>query len=75
AAVAVIGSVATGIAVGRAAAETVKPVLLELGGKNALIAYPDVDPATVASAVVAGMNFSWCGQSCGSTSRAFIHAD
>ncbi|CAB3630102.1 aldehyde dehydrogenase [Achromobacter xylosoxidans] len=74
-AVAVIGSVATGIAVGRAAAETVKPVLLELGGKNALIAYPDVDPATVAAAVVAGMNFSWCGQSCGSTSRAFIHAD
>lgn len=74
AAVAVIGSVATGIAVGRAAAETVKPVLLELGGKNALIAYPDVDPERVASAVVAGMNFAWCGQSCGSTSRAFIHA-
>src|SRR5690606_25673060 len=24
---------------------------------------------------VAGMNFSWCGQSCGSTSRALIHAD
>lgn len=73
ASVAVIGSVATGIAVGRAAAETVKPVLLELGGKNALIAYPDSDPDDVAEAVVSGMNFSWCGQSCGSTSRAFIH--
>jgi betaine-aldehyde dehydrogenase len=23
--------------------------------------------------VVGGMNFTWCGQSCGSTSRAFIH--
>ena len=23
--------------------------------------------------MIAGMNFTWCGQSCGSTSRAFIH--
>ena len=38
--VALIGSVPTGRAVMRAAAETVKPVLLELGGKNALIAFP-----------------------------------
>ena len=71
--VAIIGSVAAGRAVMRAASETVKPVLLELGGKNALIAYPDADPGEVASAVVAGMNFTWCGQSCGSTSRAFVH--
>lgn len=73
--VALIGSVPTGRAVMRAAAETIKPVLLELGGKNALIAFPDADPDQVAAAVVAGMNFTWCGQSCGSTSRAFIHAD
>src|SRR5438874_4448965 len=72
--VALIGSVAAGRAVMRAASETVKPVLLELGGKNALIAYPDADPDEVASGVVAGMNFTWCGQSCGSTSRAFVHA-
>ncbi len=72
--VALIGSVAAGRAVMRAASETVKPVLLELGGKNALIAYPDADPDEVAGAVVAGMNFTWCGQSCGSTSRAFVHA-
>ena len=71
--VALIGSVPTGRAVMRAASETVKPVMLELGGKNALIAYPDADPDEVAGAVVAGMNFTWCGQSCGSTSRAFIH--
>jgi betaine-aldehyde dehydrogenase len=69
-----IGSVPTGRAVMRAAAETLKPVLLELGGKNALIAFEDADPDQVAGAVVAGMNFTWCGQSCGSTSRAFIHA-
>ena len=72
--VAIIGSVAAGRAVMRAAADTVKPLLLELGGKNALIAYPDADPDEVAAAVVGGMNFTWCGQSCGSTSRAFVHA-
>ena len=73
--VALIGSVPTGRAVMRAASDTVKPVLLELGGKNALIAYADADPDEVAAAVVGGMNFTWCGQSCGSTSRAFLHAD
>jgi betaine-aldehyde dehydrogenase len=71
--VALVGSVPTGRAVMRAASDTVKPVMLELGGKNALIAYPDADPDEVAGAVIAGMNFTWCGQSCGSTSRAFIH--
>src|SRR5215472_12974508 len=50
--IALIGSVPTGRAVMRAASDTVKPVMLELGG----------------------MNFTWCGQSCGSTSRAFVHA-
>ncbi|MGA8295088.1 MAG: aldehyde dehydrogenase family protein, partial [Rhodoplanes sp.] len=73
--VALIGSVPTGRAVMRAAADTIKPVTLELGGKNALIAYPDADPDEVARAVIGGMNFTWCGQSCGSTSRAFLHAD
>ena len=71
--VALVGSVPTGRAVMKAASETLKPVLLELGGKNALIAYPDTDPDEVAAGVVGGMNFTWCGQSCGSTSRAFIH--
>src|SRR5437764_506667 len=72
--VAIIGSVTAGRAVMRAASDTVKPLLLELGGKNALIAYPDADPAEVAAATIAGMNFTWCGQSCGSTSRAFVHS-
>jgi len=71
--IALIGSVPTGKAVMRAAADTLKGVLLELGGKNALIAYPDADPDAVAGGLVGGMNFTWCGQSCGSTSRAFIH--
>ena len=71
--VGLIGSVPTGRAILRGAAETMKKVGLELGGKNPLIAYPDADPAKVAAGVVRGMNFTWCGQSCGSTSRAFLH--
>ncbi len=71
--VTLIGSVPTGRAVMRAASDTIKPVLLELGGKNALIAFPDADPDAVALAMTTGMNFTWCGQSCGSTSRAFVH--
>jgi betaine-aldehyde dehydrogenase len=73
--VGIIGSVNAGRAVMRAASETVKPVMLELGGKNALIAFADADPDEVAEAAIAGMNFGWCGQSCGSTSRAMIHRD
>ena len=71
--VTLIGSVPTGRAVMRAASDTLKPVLLELGGKNALIAFADADPDAVAEAMTSGMNFTWCGQSCGSTSRAFLH--
>jgi betaine-aldehyde dehydrogenase len=71
--VALIGSVPTGRAVMKAASDTLKPVLLELGGKNALIAFPDADIDAVAGGVIGGMNFTWCGQSCGSTSRAFLH--
>src|SRR5499426_4858991 len=71
--IALIGSVPTGRAVMKAASDTVKRTMLELGGKNALIAYGDADPDEVAAGVIGGMNFTWCGQSCGSTSRAFIH--
>ena len=71
--VAFIGSVPTGKAVSRSAANSLKKVMLELGGKNPLIAFADADPDEVAAAMVAGMNFGWCGQSCGSTSRALLH--
>ncbi len=73
--VTLIGSIGAGRAVMRAASDTIKPVLLELGGKNALIGFGDSDPKAVAKAIVGGMNFTWCGQSCGSTSRAFLHRD
>lgn len=68
------GSVQTGLAIQRSAAEVaVKHVSLELGGKNAMIVCADADPATVAAAAVAGMNFAWAGQSCGSNSRLLLH--
>lgn len=73
--VSLIGSVAAGRAILAAGAQTIKPALLELGGKNALIAFSDADPDEVAAAAVAGMNFAWCGQSCGSTSRIMLHED
>jgi len=68
------GSVPTGLAIQRAAAEVaVKHVSLELGGKNPLIVFPDADLDQVEAASIAGMNFSWAGQSCGSTSRILAH--
>lgn len=71
-----IGSVPTGLAIQRAAAEVcVKNVTLELGGKNPMIVFPDVDVEVAAQAAVAAMNFSWQGQSCGSMSRLMLHAD
>jgi acyl-CoA reductase-like NAD-dependent aldehyde dehydrogenase len=68
------GSVQTGMAIQRAAAEVaVKHVSLELGGKNPMIVCADADPDTVARAAVGGMNFAWAGQSCGSNSRLLVH--
>jgi betaine-aldehyde dehydrogenase len=73
--IALIGSVPTGRAIMKIASDSLKRVLFELGGKNAFIAFPDCDPDKIAQAMVSGMNYTWSGQSCGSISRAFIHAD
>jgi betaine-aldehyde dehydrogenase len=72
--IAFTGSVPTGLAIQRAASESgIKAITLELGGKNPLIAFPDMDPIKIAEVAIAGMNFSWQGQSCGSTSRLLLH--
>lgn len=69
-----IGSVKTGMAIQRSAAEVaVKHVTLELGGKNPMIVFPDADLSRAIPAAVGGMNFAWQGQSCGSVSRLFLH--
>jgi acyl-CoA reductase-like NAD-dependent aldehyde dehydrogenase len=72
--IAFIGSPATGRMIQRSAAETcVKNVTLELGGKNPMIVFPDADLEQAKAAAIKGMNFAWQGQSCGSTSRLFLH--
>ena len=69
-----VGSVKTGLAIQRSAAEVaVKSLSLELGGKNPFIVFPDAPVDKVAKAAVNGMNFTWQGQSCSSTSRLFVH--
>ncbi len=69
-----VGSARTGMMIQRAAAESaIKHVTLELGGKNPFIIFPDAPVEKAASAAVAGMNFTWQGQSCASTSRLFVH--
>ncbi|HEV7965124.1 MAG TPA: aldehyde dehydrogenase family protein [Actinoplanes sp.] len=75
--IAFIGSEPTGRAIQAAAARSgVKHVTLELGGKNAMIVFPDADLAAAAAGAVAGMNLTAStGQSCGSTSRLLVHAD
>jgi acyl-CoA reductase-like NAD-dependent aldehyde dehydrogenase len=73
--VAFTGSVATGMAIQRAVGEAaVKQLSLELGGKNPMIVFPDADVPRALQGAIRGMNFSWQGQSCGSTSRLFLHA-
>lgn len=71
--VALIGSIRTGVAILKGAAEKIMPVTLELGGKNPLVIYPDADLSKAIAGAVAGMNFWWAGQSCGSTTRCFVH--
>jgi 2-formylbenzoate dehydrogenase len=75
--IAFIGSEATGRAIqATAAGAGVKHVTLELGGKNAMIVFPDADLEAAAAGAVAGMNLTAStGQSCGSTSRLLVHAD
>jgi acyl-CoA reductase-like NAD-dependent aldehyde dehydrogenase len=70
------GSTATALRIQAAAAASgrVKTVTFELGGKNPIVVFDDVDLDEAAAAVVRGMNFTRVqGQSCGSTSRLIAH--
>jgi betaine-aldehyde dehydrogenase len=74
--VAFIGSAATGRRIqASAAASSVKTVTLELGGKNPIVIFPDADLDLAVEGAIRGMNFTWQGQSCGSTSRLLVHQD
>src|SRR5437867_3840125 len=66
------GSSETGRQVMEAAAKNVTHVLLELGGKNPHIVFPDADLGRAAKYVRDGI-FTNAGQMCWAGSRAFIH--
>ena len=68
-----VGSVETGRIIAREAAESLKEVTLELGGKNPIVIFPDADPAKAAALAVRAMNMNRQGQSCSSTSRVLVH--
>lgn len=74
--IAFTGSVPTGLLIQRRAAESghVKQLSLELGGKNAMVVFPDVDLDETVEGAIYGMNLDVCqGQSCGSNSRVLVH--
>src|SRR5205814_880554 len=65
------GSVATGRRVAEAAAKYLIPVVLELGGKDAMIVLDDANVENAARAAVWGA-FANCGQSCSSVERCYV---
>lgn len=67
------GSVETGRLVMKAAAEHIKPVVLELGGKSPHIVFADVDLDLAAQEVAKGI-FSNSGQICSAGSRLVVEA-
>lgn len=71
--ISITGSTRAGIQVAKAAADTVKRVHQELGGKSANIVLPDAD---LEKAVASGADvcFRNSGQSCNAPTRMFVHA-
>ena len=65
------GSVGTGKRVGEAAAKKLLPVVLELGGKDAMIVLEDANVEIAAAAAVWG-GFVNAGQTCLSVERCFV---
>lgn len=68
------GSTRTGKAILKKASQYIIPVDLELGGKDAMVVFPDVNiKRTVAGALWGGLTNA--GQSCTSVELLFIHTD
>jgi aminobutyraldehyde dehydrogenase len=70
--IALTGSVPSGRAVARAAADTLKRVHLELGGKAPVVIFPDADLAATASSLREA-GFWNSGQECGAACRVLVH--
>ena len=69
--VSLTGDTATGKIIAKNAADTVKRLHLELGGKAPMVVLDDADPATVAEAVKIGGFFN-SGQDCTASSRILV---
>jgi aminobutyraldehyde dehydrogenase len=69
--VSLTGDTATGKLIAKNAADTVKRVHLELGGKAPMVVLDDADPATVAEAIKIGGYFN-SGQDCTASSRILV---
>jgi 1-pyrroline dehydrogenase len=69
--VALTGDIATGKIIAANAAETLKRVHLELGGKAPMVVLDDADPATVAEAIKIGGYWN-SGQDCTASSRILV---
>ncbi|QYK43066.1 MAG: betaine-aldehyde dehydrogenase [Paracoccaceae bacterium] len=72
--VSLTGSVPTGRRVYAMAAEGIKAVTMELGGKSPLIVFPDADLDGAVGAAMMG-NFYSAGQVCSNGTRVFVHRD
>ena len=72
--IAFTGSTATGKKVMASAAADLKRVTLELGGNDAAIVLPDVDPKAIAEPLFFSA-FANSGQVCIATKRLYIHED
>ena len=68
------GSTATGKRVMAAASDSLKRLTLELGGNDAAIVLPDVDPAAIAEGLFWGA-FINNGQTCACLKRLYVHDD
>ena len=68
------GSTATGKAIIRSSADTVKRLTLELGGNDAGIVLPDADPQAIAEDLFWGA-FINTGQTCAAMKRLYVHED
>ena len=66
------GSPGTGRKIMAACAETLTPVLIEAGGKDALIVADDADVAAAADAAAWGA-FANAGQTCAGVERVYVH--
>ncbi|MEU6664221.1 aminobutyraldehyde dehydrogenase [Streptomyces sp. NPDC046821] len=71
--IALTGSVGSGRAVARAAAESLKRVHLELGGKAPVVVFEDAD-LKAAAAALRNAGFWNSGQECGAACRVLVHA-